>query len=292
MISELVKRWLLPPGVSDLIGEAMYGRGKPAEKKLSPEDLALLAENEALRDRHRGSRCFVLGAGSSIKEQDLKKLKGEYVISVSNTFVHPDYPVFRPRYHVLPYLLQGHGQLHTPEKFAVWLKEMEEKTFDAEMFMHIGDRGLVTENGLFRGRKMHWVEYARTMETKPGEPVDLSRLPLIWSVSETAISVALYLGFDKIYLIGIDHDWFNGLYVYFYDKNTEHKMQADAKNLEHVDSEFQMRRHAEIFKKYKYLYSLKRNIYNANANPNHYLDVFPKVDFDTLFENDSTRKGR
>lgn len=116
-------------------------------------------------------------------------------------------------------------------------------------------------------------------------PVDLSRVPPIWSVSELAITIAVYMGFEKIYLLGIDHDWFNGLFVYFYDHKTQHALKPDEKQLDVVDAEFQMRRHAEIFRKYKYLYGIKQNIYNANANPNHYLDVFPKVDFDSLFAN-------
>ena len=51
-----------------------------------------------------------------------------------------------------------------------------------------------------------------------------------------------------------------------------------------VDSEFQMRRHAQIFNKYKKLFALKENIYNANANPNSYVDTFPKVKYEELFE--------
>jgi len=71
--------------------------------------------------------------------------------------------------------------------------------------------------------------------------------------------------------------------VYFYDHTKEHALRPDQSDLSFADSEFQMRRHAYIFKKYKYLYSMKKNIYNANANPRHYLDVFPKVDYDSLF---------
>ena len=93
----------------------------------------------------------------------------------------------------------------------------------------------------------------------------------------------MYLGFENIYLLGIDHDWFNGPLRYFYDPNTQHKMKPDAERISFADAEFQMRRHAIIFKKYKYLYALKENIYNANANPDHYLDVFPKVDYESLF---------
>ena len=48
-----------------------------------------------------------------------------------------------------------------------------------------------------------------------------------------------------------------------------------------------MRRHAEIFRKYKYLRSINENIFNANATPNHYLDVFKKVNYDDIIESKS-----
>ena len=250
------------------------------EKKRLEENKTLLAKNNELRDRHRGERCFILGAGSSIKKQDLKKLKGEVVISVSNTFVHPDYPIFRPRYHVLPPIVTH--SMYEAEKIVKWLKEMEEKTLDAEMFFHTGDRGLIEENGLFKDRSIYWVEYA-TWDGSADTPIDLSKVPLLWSVSELAITVALFMGFESVYLLGFDHDWFNGPLVYFYDEKKEHAMQPDKDKLAFADSEFQMRRHAEIFKKYKYLYGISKNIYNANADPESYVDVFPKVDYHSLF---------
>lgn len=280
-LKQFVKTWIAPPGFLFLLSRAGFGLKQVMG---SSEDKKLLGENKRLKDRHAGSRCFILGAGSSIAQQDLKKLAGEYVISVSNTFVHPDYPSIRPQYHVLPAILRSHDRLYPREKFVTWLKDMESRTFDAEMVFHIGDRELIESNGLFKGRIIHWVEYAMwdgAMDT----PVDLSKVPEVWSVSEVAITTAMYLGFKEIYLIGIDHDWFVGSLVYFYDANKDHKVQPTEKVLQQlgVDAEFQMRRHADIFKKYKYLYALKQNIFNANANPNHYLDVFPKVDYDSLF---------
>lgn len=278
-MKEFIKKWVLPPGVADAIGRAIYA---PQAPKAPGEVAALLKKNEELRDRHAGQRCFILGAGSSIKKQDLKKLKGEIIISVSNTFVHPDYSTFRPMYHVLPPLLASHSQ-YDPANHVQWLREMEAKTFEAEMFFHIGDWGFMEENGLFRGRQIHWVEY-RQWDGGPVTALDLSRVPVIWSVSELAITVALFMGFEKIYLLGIDHDWFKGIFVYFYDEKTEHALKPTKDKVSFADSEFQMRRHAEIFKKYKYLYGLKKNIYNANADPETYLDVFPKVNYDVLFQ--------
>lgn len=286
-LKQLVRQWLVPPGIWHLLAKIRSGR-QPQPPLLGPEEIALLKKNKELKDRHAGSRCFILGAGSSLKEQDISKLEGEFVISVSNTFVHPDFSRIKPRYHVLPPLLHSHGELHTEDKFVVWLRAMEAATSDAEMFLHIGDRGMIERNGLFKDRVIHWVEYTGAWDEKFDAPIDLMHVPPIWSVSELALTVAVYLGFDKIYLVGIDHDWFNGVLVYFYDPGREHALRPDQSDLSFADSEFQMRRHAIIFRKYKYLNSIRNNIYNANANPNHYLDVFPKVNYDALFS-DATK---
>lgn len=275
----IARDWFVPPAIWKLAGKFRTCKLMPQH---SAEERALLRKTASLKDRHAGQRCFILGAGPSVTDQDLKKLQGEYVISVSNTFVHGDYPLFKPTYHVLPHLLRGHGRIYSEDKFVQWLKQMERQTFDAEMLLHIGDRALIEKHGLFRNREIHWNEYVEWDQSRV-MPLDLSRVPAIWSVSELAITAAIYMGFEKIYLLGMDHDWFNGLFNYFYNPETEHAVGLSTENLEHVDSEFQMRRHADIFRKYKYLYQIKKNIYNANANQNSYVDVFPKVEFSSLF---------
>lgn len=285
-LKRIIEQWLVPPGVWQKI---ILAKDSFKFARMSSENKRLLADNKKLKDCHTGSRCFILGAGSSIKKQDIRKLEGEIVISVSNTFVHPDFTRIKPRYHIVPSLIQSHGEIFKEEKFLAWLKAMEDSTGDAEMFFHIGDREMIERNGLFKNRIVHWVEYTRWKGDFDAS-IDLMRVPNIWSVSELALTVALYLGFEKIYLIGIDHDWFNGLHVYFFDHRKEHLLRPDMNNLSFVDSEFQMRRHADIFKKYKYLYSIKKNVFNANANKNHYLDVFPWVDYNTLFNLNNTER--
>ena len=279
-----LKRWIFPPGVLYLVLRLLdvIFRGY-----ISRQDKSLLKKNLLLKNKHKGERVFVLGAGHSVTKQDLTKLKGECVISVSNTFVHPDYPVFAPRYHVLPPLLTGHSFLYDEDEFIPWLKEMETKTLDAEMFFHIVDQAIIHKNHLFEGRTNHWYDYRRWNEMLD-VPIDLSKLTYpIWNVSEIVLAVALYLGFEKIYLLGIDLDWYRGGggWSYFYDAEKEHMIPRKKSKLSFVDSEYAMRLHAELFHKFKYLYNKKQNIYNANPDPGHhyYLDVFPQVDFDSLF---------
>lgn len=272
-----ITNWLLPPGFAQAYN---WLRARRRSEVPTPDD-PLLAATEVLRGRHHGERCFVLGAGPSIGQQDLAKLVGENVISVSNSFVHPEYHRLLPRYHVLPHIMRGHG-FHGEEQVVKWLLEMQVRTFAAEMFFHIGDRELIERHGLFRGRIIHWNEYV-PWDREPIATTDLARVPAIWSVSEYALTVAVHLGFSEIYLLGFDHDWFKGLFRYFYDEKKDHILRPDAAKVPHVDAEFQMRRHADIFLKYKQLKQLHGGIFNANADPQHYLDVFPKVDYDSLF---------
>lgn len=276
-MKQLFIDWLLPPSVYQLLVNIKHRNFNYIR------DNRFLKGSRCLKDRHRGSRCFILGAGASVKKQNLKKLEGEYVISVSNSFVHPDYHIFHPQYHVLPPLLLSHSNMNEENDFIAWLKEMEVRTDKAELFFHIGDRLLIEKNGLFRNRKIYWNEYCYWNERQI-RSLDLRCVPRIWSVSEYAITVALYMDFDKIYLLGFDHDWFKGSLVYFYDPETEHKLKPTSSKISFADSEFQMRRHAYIFRKYKCLYALRKNIYNANADKDSYVDVFPKVNYDSLFQ--------
>lgn len=279
-IKGLLKDWVLPPRICDSLFK-LLNRNKV--KRTTSLERKLLQDTLALKDRHRGERCFIVGSGPSIKQQDLSLLDGECVLTVNNAFVHPAFIRSKPKYHVTSPIISHHGDCQSIESYVGWLKDMEEKTASAEMFFHIGDHSLIEDHQLFLGRKIHWVEHLHSWDENDKSPIDLREIPPIWSVSETAITVALYLGFEKIYLLGFDHDWFNGLFSYFYDYKTEHKDLPEDFSVPQVDSEYQMRRHATMFKKYKYLYSLKKNIYNANADMNSYVDVFPKVEYDGLF---------
>ena len=278
-IKQFFVQWIFPPGFTKLL----RGRKKlTVQTELDPQSIQEIKKTCRLRDRHIGKRCFILGSGSSVKLQDIKKLSGEIVMSVSNSFVHPDFQFIKPMYHILPPVFRSHSHLYEKSKFVEWLKEMDSKIFDAEIILHIFDKQIVDENSIFKNRKMHWIEYTHWNEDF-NTPIDPRSIPHIWSVSEAAITMAVYMGFEKIYLLGFDHDWFNGPLNYFYDEKKEHRVQPTKEALRFADSEFQMRRHASIFKKYKYLYSLRQNIFNANAERNSYVDVFPKVEYDSLF---------
>ena len=44
----------------------------------------IVKNNAELKDKHKGRRCFLLGSGPSIKDENLKPLKNEIVFALNN----------------------------------------------------------------------------------------------------------------------------------------------------------------------------------------------------------------
>ena len=81
-IKNLVKHWVVPPGVWQLMARMKRER-QSGSGLSSAERMALLVQNEELKDRHVGSRCFIFGAGPSVNEQNIGKLEGGTARKVS-----------------------------------------------------------------------------------------------------------------------------------------------------------------------------------------------------------------
>src|SRR5690349_18838408 len=57
--------------------------------RLRREFGSLLKRNEVFRNLHKGRRCFIIGNGPSIKDQDLSPLANEITLVTNSFHVHP-----------------------------------------------------------------------------------------------------------------------------------------------------------------------------------------------------------
>jgi hypothetical protein len=281
--------WTIPPAIQKAAVQVWKRVRHPNTGSPDPDRDRVLALNHRWDDRHAGGqRCFIMASGPSIRQQDLKLLRGETCISVSNSFVHEDYPVFRPRYHCVPDI---GGHTHITEADAVrWLGEMEKRTHDAVLFFSYRDRELIQAHGLFKDRQVHYVYFSGSWDRMDSD-VDLTRaLPGVQSVSVMAISLAVFMGFKRIYLLGCDHNWLNhfGTSQHFYESK-DHAIMSRPNYDEWADTDVE--EHLAIYKtlwgQYKKIRSLARarSIEIYNATPGSMLDVFPRVQYESLFGN-------
>lgn len=282
-VKKFLNNWILPPNVSYSIKYFKrlflnYFDNKKIDKKF----------NDRFKDKHNNDRCFVVGTGPSIKEQNLKLLKNEFVIGVSGLFMHEDIDFIKPDYYVLPPVFRSHGDFYKEESFISWLKAMGESLRnDVVMFLDIGDKKYIDKYKIFRDKQIVWLNYLPFDKNTIIKKINVLYMPSINSVSETAIQVAIYLGFKEIYIIGFDHSWYDVEYKHFDDNYMKFFDEEKFKNIiwNSTKNEVFMSIHSEIFNKYKRLYAIKKNIYNANANQNSYVDTFPRVRFEDLLKN-------
>ena len=277
-LTKLAAHWVLPPGILAFL------RSHLMVKSLTQEERAILRKNRALNNRHAGERCFILATGPSIKKQDLKLLRGETCIALSNFFVHQDYRVVKPSY----YCVAGYHQPISKTAWTEWLGEMAAATDNAVMFFSLNDREDIERNGLFSRREIHYLQYANWSKISGGK-LDITRsVPSPQSVTIMALEVALYMGFKNIYLLGCDHDWMLHLDTsqHFYEENQHAFVRAGYDEWAGVDLELQCQSYVRLWQRYKELGQIARgksiNIFNATAGG--LLDVFPRIRYESLFK--------
>jgi hypothetical protein len=187
-------------------------------------DKSYLKNNLPLQDTGKGKRAFLIATGPSLKQEDLSVLKGEDCFSVSNFFLHAEINTVNPRFHFF-------APFHPPlllENFIDWLKKADEMLPPATgIVLGYSDRKLVGQYGLFKNRKVHYMYFSYHL--KMAKP-DLLR-PLLWPQTGPLmiLPMLLYMGYEKIYLLGCDHTVlrdFGNTIPHFYDKEKDVRKNA------------------------------------------------------------------
>jgi uncharacterized Rossmann fold enzyme len=142
----------------------------------------------ALKDSHKGERCFLIGNGPSLRNTDLSYLKGEFSFGFNRIFLAADELGF------VPSCLVSINDL-VIEQSAVELQALKVPKF-------------------FSWRARHWLQMADdihfiyTSYTGPGFARDVTGR--VWegaTVTNVALQLAYHMGFACVVLIGVDHNF-------------------------------------------------------------------------------------
>lgn len=236
----------------------------------------------------KNNRCFIIGLGSSINKQDLKLLKNEDVIGMSSLHKHPDIDIINPKYYLITRIIQ-HLKYYTEKDLLSLLTDID-KTLSNKTIIcaDINDKDFFYKHSIFNKKEIIWISYSNVeFSIKERKFLDFC------FVSESAIQLSLYLNYESIYLVGFDHDWFNGAIQYFDTKKVRKNFKKVDSNFiknHSFDSQYLMEQYTKTFNQYKLFYSLKENIYNVNSNKKTYVDTFPKMDYNKLLKRTDEKK--
>ena len=173
----------------------------------------LLSKNQRFKDLHVGERCFILGNGPSLKDVDLSLLADEFVFTVNYFSFVDGYEKVKMNVHVAT----------DPAFFEIDNSRLNIKNFDRTItnykamiqdnpkcFVPIHAYQFIKQNSLDKLFDFSYLACNLGMGAANhaiDNPIymDISRpITCYATVIQTAITIAIYMGFKEIYLLGCD----------------------------------------------------------------------------------------
>jgi hypothetical protein len=170
----------------------------------------LLKINIKFRNYHKGQRCFILGSGHSINEQDLTLLHNDIVMTQNHFHAHKDIKLINPKYHVL---VPKYQPKDFDQDWREWFLSMEERLpKSTDLFLDLNSKYLTDDLQIFSGRS-YFIKTGFSNVVQKIAPIDITNpIYTVPTVLTECLAIAIYMGFSEIYLLGMDLDQIYQLY--------------------------------------------------------------------------------
>ena len=176
-------------------------------QKNFPELADLIQSNACFKDVHKGQRCFIIGNGPSLKEQDLTKLENEYVFTCNQIMRNPVFPKLKTNYHFWAdptFFNLDPTKAEDQELLNVMLGVNTEDNRPVNFF---AQEGYEFVKSFSLKEKLDVRFFAHRLELTEGYDNGIlfeKFVPNLHTVVHYAVAMAIYMGFSEIYLLGCD----------------------------------------------------------------------------------------
>lgn len=225
-----------------------------------------------LKDKYKGQRCFLVGSGPSLTNEDVLKLRNENTFMVNSFALAMEELDFYPTFY---------GFID-----AICMNKFGEKILSNERsIIFYPRRPDLTKSDYQKLRKKpntfeflmldpgEWINFSKKMPMEFSSDVS-KQVGWGYTVTYAAMQLLAYMGFSEIYLLGMDCSYPKGVKCY-----KDFRSEADiAKGL----------KEGQIMDEYiiGYMaakqYCDRAGIEVYNATRGGHLEVFPRVDFDEV----------
>lgn len=230
---------------------------------------------EQFENKYSGERCFIIGNGPSIKRQDLTRLKDEYTFC-TNWFVnHESFDELN-----INFYCTYDDAFVTPEPNEKWIEALRNKEI-AKFFPNYWG-GLELPFDDVNYVKLNKDVNVYDVNEFSVDPVNIGLYNADTIVINICIPLAVYMGFDAVYLIGCDSNY--GISdkgslqnAYFYSQDKHHTRISHNAETEKVWQN-------KIFKSYEIVneYCKRNGIEIINATHGGMLEAFPREEYEQV----------
>jgi hypothetical protein len=268
-------------GVGSLLNRARRA-GTAKLRRLTMDKRENLARWQGIRDSFKGQRAFLIGNGPSLNATPLHLLKDEHTICFNRISLMFERWSWRPTFYttvddrVGPDIADEINGVIVPQSRYAFFPDIHPYDVDFRAFIE------PQEN-------VYWL-YADLLEFSQ----DLPYCGINKTVSNVGLQILAFLGFTEIYLVGVDND--------YQDHQSAEKLNSrdwtstDDDDPNHFDPRYfgkERQYHRPLIQETTLKFQEARaffepkgvRIYNAGVGGK--LEVFPRVDFRSLFTADS-----
>lgn len=260
--------------------------------------------NESLKNKYFGERCFILGNGPSLNSIDFSLLANEFVFTVNQIAKNPNFSKLKTNFHIWSDPRFFDISQTKPEDQELLNTMLSVKTNDNEPIIFYPHHALPMIEKLSLKKQLNINIYLScnflNIKDYLTKTIDFSDFkPDFPTVVHQAITLAVFMGFKKIILLGCDCTGFintayaklnkseNSEYAYTISENEKKRMEKIS-NIETMRAE--LASNVNLFDTYEnlYIYCQNHNVELLNASNPTLLECIPKVNYKELFKNKIT----
>jgi hypothetical protein len=240
---------------------------------VNPKENKNITLLKKFKNKYKNKRCFIVGNGPSLNKTDLRKIKNEFTFGFNSIFLHK---YFLPKFYIVEDKWVIKDNLNKIKKLKIKNKFIPAHYQD--QFNHKdGCIHYPMDLSFYRNGKCRFTEDI-TKNLYSGQ-----------TVTYHAIQFAYYMGFNPIYLVGVDFNYIKPKTIIENGK-TWHSTGDDPnhfnKNYFGAGKTFHDPQLDKVKKNYEFANQFLQNknikIYDATIDGK--LDVFPKIKYQSLFK--------
>lgn len=260
-------------------------------RSIKPEEAGIVALNIRFKGMHQGKRCFILGNGPSLKDEDLSVLQDEYTFTVNQFSRYPDFKKVKTNYHFWadPAFFEIDPSRPEDKELLDVMKNIAIDNEDIECFFPIQQKHFVEKYSLEKCFKINYFRSYGPLKSRRGEIGDLSRsISGYGTVVQYAIESAIYMGFSRVYILGCDNTDLittirsalkkNDKEDYAYEVTENEKRRMEALLIRHPLEEY-VKSYLSTLIDYKLLYKIceRKGIVLMNCSSTTVIDSIPRI---------------
>jgi hypothetical protein len=190
----------------------------------------ILRRNLRFKDLHKGESCYIFGDGVSLKDMNLECFSDKVAFASNCLCFHNDFKKLNVRYYVMPapyWFFYFWKNPYTKKFFFNQISYLQRKfqknNKDINFFINISNVPVLMNKNIFYCHHFGSDEISH-------DNLDLAGKFFLSGALNTMLGMAIYMGFNKAYLVGCDYTHSPQRVLHFYEKGKGTKNINDEYN--------------------------------------------------------------